>query len=317
MQEWAPEIRVDDGLARKLIGEQFPEVEQRSFRLLGEGWDNTVWLVDDRWVFRFPRRSMVIPGLENEIAHLPVLAPLLPLAIPLPTLIGRATEQFGWPFYGAPFLPGRELAEANLDDKTRIALGRRLGEFLRALHSLELEADLPVDPVGRADMPFRVPKTLERLAQLDNLELWKAPAAAHRIIEEAAGLDPPGPAALVHGDLHLRHLLVDDAGVATAVIDWIDLSRNDPGVDFVLYWASLPPTGRSEFEAAYGPIPEDQLLRGRILSLFLCGTLAVWGHHEGVESVKREALAGLERTCELDWEEESSEADDAPPLPSS
>jgi hypothetical protein len=32
----------------------------------------------------------------------------------------------------------------------------------------------------------------------------------------------------------LRHLLVDEAGSAAAVIDWIDLCRNDLGVDLVL-----------------------------------------------------------------------------------
>lgn len=298
MQEWAPEVRVDEALARRLIRAQFPEVEQRSFRRLGEGWDNTVWLLDDAWVFRFPRRTMVIPGLLNEIEHLPRLAPLLPLAIPVPTLVGEPTDDFAWPFYGAPFLPGRELADADLGEEGRVLLGRRLGEFLRALHSLELDAELPVDPVRRADMSFRVPKTLERLAQVEELGLWVVPAAALEIVDAAAGLDAPEPIALVHGDLHLRHLLVDDAGVPAAVIDWIDLSRNDPGVDLPLYWCSLPSEGRDAFRTAYGPIPEDQLLRARILSLFLCGTLAVWGHHEGVESVRREALTGLDRTLD-------------------
>ena len=298
MREWAPEVRVNEALARRLIRGQFPEVEQRSFRLLGEGWDNTVWVVDDAWVFRFPRRTMVIPGLQNEIAHLPGLAPLLPLAIPVPTLIGQPTHEFAWPFYGAPFLPGHELAEAGLGDEARVPLGRRLGEFLRALHSLELDAELPLDPVRRADMSFRVPKTRERLTQLDDLGLWRAPPAALEIVEAAARLDPPEPISVVHGDLHLRHLLVDDAGLPTAVIDWVDLSRNDPGVDLVLYWCALPPQGRDEFRAAYGSIPEAQLLRARILSIFLCGTLAVWGDHEGVESVKREALAGLDRTLD-------------------
>ena len=119
MTEWAPEIVVDEPLARRLIGEQFPEVEQRSLQLLGAGWDNTVWLVEEKWVFRFPRREMVIPGLENEMRYLPQIAPLLPLAIPFPTLLGKPSDEFGWPFYGAPFLPGRELAEADPDDDSR------------------------------------------------------------------------------------------------------------------------------------------------------------------------------------------------------
>lgn len=296
MREWAAEVTVDAALARKLIGEQFPELEVGSLQLLGEGWDTTVWLVDEEWVFRFPRRSYPVAGLENEIAYLPRLAPLLPLPIPVPALVGTPSESFGWPFYGAPFLPGRELAEADLDDLARNALARPLAEFLRALHGIKLDAELPVDPVRRADMTFRVPKTRERLAELEQLGLWRAPPEAHEVIEAAAALGPPEPIAIVHGDLHLRHLLVGHDGQASAVIDWIDLSRNDPGVDFVLYWSVLPLEGRAEFCETYGSITDEQLLRARILALFLCGTLAVYGHHEGLPALKREALASLERT---------------------
>ena len=296
MPEWDAEVRVDEALARQLISDQFPELEARELRLLGEGWDTMVWLVDGRWVFRFPRRTMVIRGLELEMRCLTALADRLPLPIPRPTYLGRPSDAFEWPFYGAPFLPGREIPDAGLDDDARCALGRPLGEFLRTLHSVELDAELPVDPVQRADMGVRVPFTRQRFQQLEEAGLWIAPAAAHAIVEAAEGLGPPEPTAVAHGDLHLRHLLVDDGGRASAVIDWVDLSRNDPGVDLVLYWAILPPDGRAEFRAAYGEPTEAQLIRGRILSLFLCGVLALWGDHERVESVKREALSGLERT---------------------
>jgi aminoglycoside phosphotransferase (APT) family kinase protein len=296
VREWAAEVTVDATLARRLIGEQFPELGLRSLRLLGEGWDMTVWLVDDRWVFRFPRREMVIPGLMNEIAYLPQLASRLPLPIPIPTHLGRPSAEYRWPFYGAPFLPGRELTEAELDDDGRVALAQPLAEFLRTLHGTELDAELPVDPVRRADMTFRVPKTRERLAELEHLGLWHAPPEAQDVIEAAVELGPPEPTAVVHGDLHLRHVLVDDHGQPTAVIDWIDLSRSSPGVDLVLYWSVLPPEGRAKFRDTYGPITDEQLLCARILALFLCGTLAVYGHHEGMPTLKREALAGLERT---------------------
>jgi aminoglycoside phosphotransferase (APT) family kinase protein len=297
VREWSAEVTVGVELARRLIGEQFPELELRSLRLLGEGWDTTVWLVDDRWTFRFPRRSYPVAGLENEIVHLPRIAPRLPLPIPKPTFIGQPSEAFAWPFYGAPFLPGLELPDARLDETARAALGRPLGEFLRALHAIELDPELPIDPVRRADMAFRVPRTTERMAELETLGLWRAPPLVDEVLEHARDLPPPEPSATCHGDLHLRHLLVGEQGEPTAVIDWIDLSRNCPGVDLVLYWCLLPAEGRAEFLAAYGRITDEQLLRARVLAIFLCGTLAVWGHHEGVESVEREALAGLDRTC--------------------
>lgn len=296
MPEWDAEVRVDEALARQLISDQFPELEVGELRLLGEGWDTMVWLADGRWVFRFPRRTMVISGLELEMRYLTALADRLPLPVPRPTHLGRPSQAFEWPFYGAPYLPGRELAETPLDGDARIALGRPLGAFLRALHTAELDAELPVDPVHRADMDARVPLTRERFEQLEQAGLWRAPMAAHEIVAAAAELGPPEPTAIVHGDFHLRHLLVDDVGRPAAVIDWVDLCRNDPGVDLVLYWCLLPPEGRMEFRAAYGDPTEAQLVRGRTLSLFLCGVLALWGDHEGVDSVKREALAGLERT---------------------
>ena len=297
MHEWAPEIRVDEALARRLIGEQFPDVERRSFELLGEGWDTTVYLVDDCWTFRFPRKQMVIPGFRNEIAHLPTLAPLLPLPIPVPTLVGEPSEAFGWPFYGAPFLPGRELAEARLDDDARAALALPLAEFLRALHGLELDAGLPLDPVRRADMPFRVERTRDRMVRLRQDGLWDPPQLVEKLLVKAESIPPPEPVTVCHGDLHLRHLLVGGDGRPTAVIDWIDLSRNDPAVDLVLFWSSLPAEARGTFLDAYGEVTEEQLLRAQVLSLFLCGTLALFGHHEGLPALKREALAGLDRTC--------------------
>ena len=297
MHEWAPEIRVDEPLARRLIGEQFPEVEGRSFQLLGEGWDTTVYLVDERWTFRFPRKAMAIPGFENEIAHLPTLAPLLPLPIPVPTLVGEPSEAFEWPFYGAPFLPGRELAEADLDDEGRAALALPLARFLRALHGLDLDAELPVDPVRRADMPFRVESTRNRLAELARERLWEAPPLVEELLIEAERIAPPEPVCVCHGDLHLRHLLVGGDGTPTAVIDWIDLSRNDPAVDLVLFWSTLPAETRGTFLDAYGAVTEEQLLRARVLSLFLCGTLALFGRHEGMPALEREAVNSLDRSC--------------------
>lgn len=297
MREWSAEVKVGKSLAKRLIGEQFPELELRSLRLLGEGWDMTVWLVDKEWVFRFPRRSIVIQGIENEIRFLPRLAPLLPLAIPVPTFLGQPSEAFPWPFYGCRFLPGRELADAELNDEARAALARPLAEFLSALHHVDLGSDLPVDPVGRVDMAVRVPRAREFLAEAEGLGLWRPPRLVDEILDAAKGLSPPEATAVVHGDLHLRHLLVGDAHEPTAVIDWIDLCRNDPCVDLVLYWSVLPESGRVEFLETYGALTEDQLLRGRVLSLFLSAVLAVFAHDTGMEALGREAVAALDRTC--------------------
>jgi len=40
-----------------------PGLRDAPLRLLGEGWDSTVWRAGEEWVFRFPRREMVVPGI--------------------------------------------------------------------------------------------------------------------------------------------------------------------------------------------------------------------------------------------------------------
>jgi aminoglycoside phosphotransferase (APT) family kinase protein len=144
-------------------------------------------------------------------------------------------------------------------------------------------------------MAVRVPRTREVLAQLDERGLWRAPAEARRLLESAESLAPSETPALVHGDLHFRHVLVD-RGRASGVIDWGDVCLADPSVDLQLVWSFLEGEARDAFVAGYGPIPEERLLRARVLALSLNGILALYGHDEGQPEIERAALAGLERT---------------------
>jgi len=190
VREWSAEVVVDESLARRLLS-QFPDLAVDSLELIAEGWDNAVWLVDGTWAFRFPRRSIAIPGVEREIAVLPRLAPLLPLPIPVPTFVGRPAHGYPWAFFGAPFLPGREVADADLSDDARNRVARPLGTFLRTLHAADAEAftaELPADPMGRGDMAERVPRTRERLDEVQSSGLWEAPRSVQTLLAEAERL---------------------------------------------------------------------------------------------------------------------------------
>jgi len=52
---------------------------------------------------------------------------------------------------------------------------------------------------------------------------------------------------------------------------------------------------RRAFLDVYGPVADAELLRARVLALFLCATLAEYGRREGLPAVELEALAGLGR----------------------
>jgi len=295
VSEWAAEVVVDEGTARRLIEEQFPELRRPSLRLLGEGWDMTVWLVDGAQVFRFPRREIVVPGLERELEVLPRIAPSLPLRIPEPAFRGQPDDGYPWPFYGAPLVAGQEIGQAGLDQAARDALAPELAEFLKVLHSLAPPIELPSDPMGRGDPSVRGPRAREVLARLEEAGAWSAPPGTDEWLTAAEQLPPNADHVLVHGDLHLRHLLVGDLH-ATGVIDWIDVCRAPRAVDLALYWSLFSDFGRRQFIRVYGELDEADLLRARVLALNLCAILAEYAHAEGVAWLLAEALAGLERT---------------------
>ena len=103
---------------------------------------------------------------------------------------------------------------------------------------------------------------------------------------------------LCHGDLNVRHLLVDDAGVPAAVIDWGDVCVGDPSIDLSLYWSLLDSAGRAAFRGTYGAatLTDDRLLRARVLALFMNAALAQYADDIGDAELLSETRAGLERT---------------------
>jgi aminoglycoside phosphotransferase (APT) family kinase protein len=102
---------------------------------------------------------------------------------------------------------------------------------------------------------------------------------------------------LVHGDLHIRHLLVDAEQRLTGVIDWGDLCLADRSVDLSIVWSFLPPDGRSAFAAEYGSISDETALRARMLAVHLTASIAHQAHLDGMALLEREALAGLSRAA--------------------
>jgi aminoglycoside phosphotransferase (APT) family kinase protein len=298
MPEWDPEIDLDAERARRLIEAQFPELRGVSISELATGWDNVAFLVDGRWAFRFPRRKIAVGGVEREIEVLGRLAGHLPLPIPEPRFIGAPGDDYPWPWFGAGFLAGAELAEAGLADADRVEAARALGGFLRALHAPRVSrlvgTSLPVDLNRRADMAFRVRSARTRIAALAEAGLWAPTSAVEALLDEAAGLPHPPRTTVLHGDLHVRHVLVAD-GTVSGVIDWGDVCIGDPSVDLSIGYGSFVGEARAAFLAAYGVVDALTELRARVVATFLAAALLAYAADRGMESLRGETLRALER----------------------
>ena len=297
---WIAERLVTAAGAADLVGRQFPRLRGATVEPLTEGWDNTVHLVEGRWVFRFPRRAVALAGVEREIAVLPRLAARLPLPVPVPEFVGTPSTTYPWPFWGARLLPGRELPETALPDARREPAARSVGAFLRALHDpdqvVAVGGELPVDPMRRGDPGWRAPRARVIVDRLARRGLGQPHRVLRQFLDDAERLSPSTePPVVVHGDLHVRHLLVDDAGRATGVIDWGDLCLGDPAVDLSLAYAGFAGPARAALFAEYGAVPWHREVTARVLAVFLSAALAEYAASDGRPRLLREALVGLQR----------------------
>lgn len=261
---WQPEHPVSMELAQALVGEQFPDVAAAGCRLVGSGWDCVVYRFGDV-AFRFPQRKVGVELLTIELAVLPRLADRVPLDVPRPTYLGQPGPAFPFVFYGHPLVQGRPADEADLDDAARVKLAPALGAFLKDLHAIDpAEVGAPEDAYKR-DMRRKGEAAKARLPLLAAAGIDTA-FLADVLDAPPASVAPAAPA-LLHGDMYLRHLIVDGAGGLSGIIDWGDVRGGDVAIDLAVAYTFLPPAARPAFWAAYGEVDEETRCRARFSGL--------------------------------------------------
>ena len=294
---WTAEREVGPELARRLISERFPDLATARVEPLGQGWDNTVFLVDGAWVFRFPRRAIAVALIETECRLLPALAPRLPLAIPVPTRIRRSGAEFPWPFAGYRRIDGETACRAVLDEGQRGRAAGPLARFLAALHAFPIDEaarlGLEPDTIRRLDLAHRTERTRERLEEAHRLGLIDDAAAWDAVVADLPAGWTAGSSTVVHGDLYARHVLVDAAGAPCGVIDWGDVHRGDPAVDLSLAHGFLPRSAHDAFRAAYGEIDPATWRVARFRALHAAAAMLVYAHDVGDRALLRESLTAL------------------------
>lgn len=272
---------MDEAQARDLISRQCPELDPVSVSLVGHGWDNTVFRVNDEWVFRFPRRQLGADCLESEKSVLPRLAGHLPIAVPVFRWFGQPGEHFPWPFSGAGWIDGRSLSSCRLQEHQRGGLAEPLAEFLQVLHAVTAEEargwGVPLDRLQRLEPSRRIPQARDYLQRAATMGLVDDPEAWNPILDQFVhDAGRPLGACLVHGDLYARHLLLDEQVDLRGIIDWGDTHVGDRALDLAAAWLVLPPADRVRFRNAYGSVPATTWRRARFRAVCHAAIVAVY-----------------------------------------
>ncbi|MFS0597726.1 phosphotransferase [Peribacillus frigoritolerans] len=278
---WLAEYPVSLELAGKLIMLQFPEIELEEIKQFGEGFDNTVIQINGQFVFRFPRRPIAVTLIQVENQLLPSIAGTFPLAIPEPIFFGKPSTLYPYPFTGYKMVKGHLPVEGTKAKKVESA--KRFARFLKVLHSFPVEKAkrLGVQPDGmmRLDIPYRKKSLMENVSNLIKLGYFEQAHAVKDFVETLGEgeLDVQHPISLVHGDIHIRNVLLDDEGVLAGVIDWGDVHIGNPAIDFSFLYSYFPKEVRSAFFEIYGEIEKETESLARFRAIYMLVTLLVYG----------------------------------------
>ncbi|MGV3465467.1 MAG: phosphotransferase [Heyndrickxia sp.] len=277
---WDPQEVVTVSLACQLIEEQFPQLKPVRARVIGEGFDNTVFQVNDEYIFRFPRREVAALLLETEITILPKLVDKLPIPIPNPIFKGVAGVRYPWPFTGYPIVSGT--TPGLLPTPQRMKSVEKLALFLKTLHCFPVkdavQLKVPYDELNRLDIKSRRPKLMENLQKAADLGMYTAEKELVHFIDSLSLDIISTELALVHGDLHPRNMLVDKKGKVSGIIDWGDTHLGNPAIDLSIVYTFIPPEGRGLFYNIYGEVNKQTENLAKFKAIYTTTLLLLYAH---------------------------------------
>lgn len=194
-----------------------------------------------RWIVRCPRRPDVIKSMAIENRVLDLVSKHLPVAVPQ------------WKIYSSeliayPRLDGTPAASIDhenpqyvwyIDQQSpSVTFINSLAEAIAALHRIDqseaLNAGLRIQTPDEARHEFaqRMDKTRGLLEVSDSIwSRWQAWLSDDTYW--------PQHSALVHGDMHPGHMLVDEDHRLIGLLDWTEAHGSDPAKDFVMCYATL------------------------------------------------------------------------------
>ena len=236
---------ITPALVKRLLRRQFPEWAHLSVAPVPlDGWDNTTFRLGAHLSVRFPSADGYSAQVDKEQRWLPILAPLLPLAVPTPVARGSAGRDFPRPWSINRWLEGTPATVEKVDDLERF--GTDLAGFLCALYAIDSTGG---PPPGEHNFHRGAPldvyddQTRKAIVELGDVIDGRT---ATEVWETALTSSWRGAPVWLHGDVTGSNLLVVD-GRLSAVIDFGCCAVGDPACDLTIAWTFLVKEGRAAF----------------------------------------------------------------------
>jgi macrolide phosphotransferase len=208
------------------------------------GLDYRVVMASDetgrRWVLRIPRRKDVSEGMAAEIRILDFVSPVLGVdEVAVPDWQIRSPHMIAYP--ALPGAPGLTLSDTGEliwhMNPASPDYAARLGRLLARLHSLS------VAEAEAAGVEVRFPEQVRQAWQDDLARVSEAFTVAPALAEAwQAWIEDdtcwPDRTVMTHGEIYPAHVLFDEDGTITGVLDWTTARVDDPARDLAAQYGA-------------------------------------------------------------------------------
>lgn len=277
------------------IKEKIPNFTIHNYYKNEQGQNNDVLIINDEWVFWFPKYKGGIEQLKKETVILEGVATKLSIPVPTPEFQSFQPEEPGQVFTAYRLLPGSPLWREDmigLEDAARRQAAEDLAVFLKELHSI---------PADTIPSPAQQNSAVEEMEDLyKRLETKVFPFMKQEAVEETEKRFTAyfsscqfAVANIVHGDFGCSNILWDKERV-TGIIDFGGAGIGDPAYDVAGILASY---GEEFMNMMIPHYPEIISFQERVH--FYKSTFALQEALFGVENGDRQAfdngLAGYKK----------------------
>jgi aminoglycoside phosphotransferase (APT) family kinase protein len=212
-------------------------------------------------VLRRPPVGHLLVSAHDVVREARILAALAPTDVPVPRIFGVAqTGDVGdAPLVLMEFVDGVVIGDVTasraLPAGARRRAGHALPETLGRIHTVDLDATNLADLASHSPYPQRQLKRWSgQWEQSKTRELADLDLLTDRL---RTAVPPPRELTLVHGDLHLRNIVVSATrGEILAALDWELCTLGDPIADLgttLAYWPERDEPVLPEFRALLLP----------------------------------------------------------------
>jgi len=221
------------------IRRAFPQLGFSRAVLNDEGADHVVVMLDEAWVFRFPRNAERRALFACELKLLARIAPASPVPVPHYAHVAPKAA-----FGGYAMIHGAPLTGEAFRGLARPAQERVLDEIASLLRLIHATPPAVIAGAGgQIAQGWTAARYAKRYRERRRARIAGAVGAALLTgidaFFEAYARRPAGPArGIVHGDVTADHMLLAPGGEGLAgVIDFADAELDDPAHDFTYLWA--------------------------------------------------------------------------------